>query len=128
MSEISIDSASTVNRDQASLKTAHPHSTKQRSRYTLKLKKKRKKRREPLRDRKQRSRNALIVVEVKMITTSQHFFKLAQNLHSGIGLDSKAHLQSRKKFISAMNAVSVPTSTLSGMGVLWRRDFSLLRV
>ena len=46
----------------------------------------------------------------------------------GIGLDSKAHLQSRKKFISAMNAVSVPTSTLSGMGVLWRRDFSLLRV
>ena len=48
MSEISIDSASTVNRDQASLKTAHPHSTKQRSRYTLKLKKKRKKRREPL--------------------------------------------------------------------------------
>ena len=42
MSEISIDSASTVNRDQASLKTTHPHSTKQRSRYTLKLKKKRK--------------------------------------------------------------------------------------
>ena len=127
MSEISIDSASTVNRDQASLKTAHPHSTKQRSLYTLKLKKKRKKRREPLRDRKQRSRNALIVVEVKMIT-SQRCFKLAQNLRSGIGLDSKAHLQSRKKFISAMNAVSVPTSTLSGMGVLWRRDFSLLRV
>ena len=42
MSEISIDSASTVNRDQASLKTTHPHSTKQRSQYTLKLKKKRK--------------------------------------------------------------------------------------
>ena len=40
MSEISIDSASTVNRDQASLKTTHPHSTKQRSQYTLKLKKK----------------------------------------------------------------------------------------
>ena len=40
MSEISIDSASTVNRDQASLKTIHPHSTKQRSQYTLKLKKK----------------------------------------------------------------------------------------
>ena len=40
MSEISIDSASTVNRDQASLKTAHPHSTKQRSQYTLKFKKK----------------------------------------------------------------------------------------
>ena len=125
MSEISIDSASTVNRDQASLKTTHPHSTKQRSQYTLKLKKKR---REPLRDRKQRSRNALIVVEVKMITTSGRCFKLAQNLRSGIGLDSKAHLQSRKKFISAMNAVSVPTSTLSGMGVLWRRDFSLLGV
>ena len=125
MLEISIDSASTVNRDQASLKTTHPHSTKQRSQYTLKLKKK--KRREPLRDRKQRSRNALIVVEVKMIT-SRRCFKLAQNLGSGIGLDSKAHLQSRKKFISAMNAVSVPTSTLSGMGVLWRRDFSLLRV
>ena len=64
MSEISIDSASTVNRDQASLKTTHPHSIKQRSQYTLKLKKK-KKRREPLQDRKQRSRNALIVVEVK---------------------------------------------------------------
>ena len=125
MSEISIDSASTVNRDQASLKTTHPLSTKQRSQYTLKFKKKR---REPLRDRKQRSRNALIVVEVKMITTSRCCFKLAQNLHSGIGLDSKAHLQSRKKFISAMDAVSVPTSTLSGMGVLWRRDFSLLRV
>ena len=128
MLEISIDNASTVNRDQASLKTAHPHSTKQRSQYTLKLKKKRKKRREPLRDRKQRSRNALIVVEVKMITTSQRCFKLAQNLRSGICLDSKEHLKSRKKFISAMNAVSVPTSTLSGMGVLWRRDFSLLRV
>ena len=42
MSEISIDSASTVNRDQASLKTTHPHSTKQRSQYTLKLKKKKK--------------------------------------------------------------------------------------
>ena len=42
MSEISVDSASTVNRDQASLKTTHPHSTKQRSQYTLKLKKKRK--------------------------------------------------------------------------------------
>ena len=126
MSEISIDSASTVNRDQTSLKTTHPHSTKQRSQYTLKLKKK--KRREPLRDRKQRSRNALIVVEVKMITTSRRCFKLAQNLRSGISLDSKAHLQSRKKFISAMNAVNVPTSTLSGMGVLWRRDFSLLRV
>ena len=40
MSEISIDSTSTVNRDQASLKTTHPHSTKQRSQYTLKLKKK----------------------------------------------------------------------------------------
>ena len=40
MSEISIDNASTVNRDQASLKTTHPHSTKQRSQYTLKLKKK----------------------------------------------------------------------------------------
>ena len=40
MSEISIDSASTVNRDQASLKTTHPHSTKQRSQYTLKFKKK----------------------------------------------------------------------------------------
>ena len=39
MSEISIDSASTVNRDQASLKTTHPHSTKQRSQ---KLKKKKK--------------------------------------------------------------------------------------
>ena len=39
MSEISIDSASTVNRDQASLKTTHPHSTKQRSQYTLKFKK-----------------------------------------------------------------------------------------
>ena len=127
MSEISIDSANTVNRDQASLKTTHPHSTKQRSQYTLKFKKK-KKRREPLWDRKQRSRNALIVLEVKMITTSRRCFKLAQNLHSGIGLDSKAHLQSRKKFISAMNAVSVPTSTLSEMGVLWRRDFSLLRV
>ena len=126
MSEISIDSASTVNKDQASLKTTHPHSTKQRSQYTLKFKKK--KRREPLRDHKQRSRNALIVVEVKMITTSRRCFKLAQNLRSGTGLDSKAHLQSRKKFISAMNAVSVPTSTLSGMGVLWRRDFSLLRV
>ena len=125
MSEISVDSASTVNRDQASLKTTHPHSTKQRSQYTLKLKIKR---REPLRDRKQRSRNALIVVEVKMITTSRRGFKLAQNLRTGIGLDSKAHLQSRKKFISAMNAVSVPTSTLSGMGVLWRRYFSLLRV
>ena len=128
MSEISIDSASTVNRDQASLKTTYPHSTKQRSQYTLKLKKKKEKRREPLLDRKQHSRNALIVVEVKMITTSRRCFKLAQNLRSGIGLDSKAHLQSRKKFISAMNAVSVPTSTLSGMGVLWRRDFSLLRV
>ena len=127
MSEISIDSASTVNRHQASLKITHPHSTKQRSQYTLKLKKN-KKNREPLRDRKQRSRNALIVVEVKMITTSRRCFKLAQNLRSGIGLDSKAHLQSRKKFISVMNAVSVPTSTLSGMGVLWRRDFSLLRV
>ena len=111
MSEISIDSASTVNRDQASLKTTHPHSTKQRSQYTLKLKKK--KRREPLRDRKQRSRNALIVVEVKMITTSWCCFKLAQNLRSGIGLDSKTHLQSRKKFISAMNAVSVPTSMIN---------------
>ena len=43
MSEISIDSASTVNRDQASLKTTYPHSTKQRSQYTLKLKKKKKK-------------------------------------------------------------------------------------
>ena len=43
MLEISIDSASTVNRDQASLKTTHPHSTKQRSQYTLKLKKKNKK-------------------------------------------------------------------------------------
>ena len=42
MSEISIDSASTVNRDQTSLKTTHPHSTKQRSQYTLKLKKKKK--------------------------------------------------------------------------------------
>ena len=42
MSEISIDSASTVNRDQASLKTTHPHSTKQRSQYTLKFKKKKK--------------------------------------------------------------------------------------
>ena len=42
MSEISIDSASTVNRDQASLKTTHPHSTKQRSQCTLKLKKKKK--------------------------------------------------------------------------------------
>ena len=42
MWEISIDSASTANRDQASLKTTHPHSTKQRSQYTLKLKKKRK--------------------------------------------------------------------------------------
>ena len=125
MSEISIDSASTVNRDQASLKTTHPHSTKQRSQYTLKLKKER---REPLRDHKQRSRNALIVVEVKTITTSRRCFKLAQNLRSGIGLDSKAQLQSRKKFISAMNAVGVPTSTLSGMGALWRRDFSLLRV
>ena len=125
MSEISIDSASTVNRDQASLKTTHPHSTKQRSQYTLKLKKKTTR---TVANRKQRSRNALIVVEVKMITTSRRFFKLAQNLRSGIGLDSKAHLQSRKKFISAMNAVSVPTSTLSGMGVLWRRDFSLLRV
>ena len=40
MSEISIDSASTVNRDQAGLKTTHPHSTKQRSQYTLKFKKK----------------------------------------------------------------------------------------
>ena len=40
MSEISIDSASAVNRDQASLKTTHPHSTKQRSQYALKLKKK----------------------------------------------------------------------------------------
>ena len=40
MSEISIDSASIVNRDEASLKTTHPHSTKQRSQYTLKLKKK----------------------------------------------------------------------------------------
>ena len=40
MSEISGDSASTVNRDQASLKTTHPHSTKQRSQYTLKFKKK----------------------------------------------------------------------------------------
>ena len=39
MSEISIDSASIVNRDQASLKTTHPHSTKQRSQYTLKFKK-----------------------------------------------------------------------------------------
>ena len=39
MSEISIDSASTVNRDQASPKNTHPHSTKQRSEYTLKLKK-----------------------------------------------------------------------------------------
>ena len=43
MSEISIDSVSTVNRDQARLKTTHPHSTKQRSQYTLKLKKKKKK-------------------------------------------------------------------------------------
>ena len=43
MSETSIDSASTVNRDQASLKTTHPHSTKQRSQYTLKFKKKKKK-------------------------------------------------------------------------------------
>ena len=42
MSQISIDSASTVNRDQASVKTTHPHSTKQRSQYTLKLKKKKK--------------------------------------------------------------------------------------
>ena len=66
MSEISIDSASTVNRDQASLKTTRPHSTKQRSQYTLKLKNKR---REPLRNRKQRSRNALTIVEVKMITS-----------------------------------------------------------
>ena len=106
MSEISIDSASTVNRDQASLKTTHPQSTKQQSHSEIK---KKKKRREPLRDRKQRSRNALIVVEVKMITTSRRCFKLAQNLRSGIGLDSKAHLQCRKKFISAMNAVSVPT-------------------
>ena len=40
MSEISIDSASTENRDQASQKTTHPHSTKQRSQYTLKKKKK----------------------------------------------------------------------------------------
>ena len=40
MSEISIDRGSTVNRDQASLKTIHPHSTKQRSQYTLKFKKK----------------------------------------------------------------------------------------
>ena len=40
MSEISIDSASTVNRDQASLKTTQfPILTKQRSQYTLKLKK-----------------------------------------------------------------------------------------
>ena len=43
MLEISMDSASTMNRDQASLKIAHPHSTKQRSRYTLKLKKEKKK-------------------------------------------------------------------------------------
>ena len=98
MSEISIDSASTVNRDQASLKTTYPHSTKQRSQYTLKLKKKKKKekRQEPLLDRKQHSRNALIVVEVKMITTSRRCFKLAQKLRSGIGLDSKAHLQSKR--------------------------------
>ena len=40
MSEISIDSASTVHRDQASLNTTYPHSTKKRSQYTLKLKKK----------------------------------------------------------------------------------------
>ena len=105
MSEISIDSASTVNRDQASLKTTHPHSTKQRSQYTLKLKKKERKTPRTVARSQTRSRNALIVVEVKMITTSRRCFKLAQNLRSGIGLDSKAHLQSRKKFISAMNAV-----------------------
>ena len=39
MLEISVDSASTVNRDQASLKTKHPHSTKQRSQYTVKFQK-----------------------------------------------------------------------------------------
>ena len=39
MSEISIDSASTVNRDQASLKTTHPHSTKQGYQYTPKFQK-----------------------------------------------------------------------------------------
>ena len=58
---ISTDSANTVNRNQASPKITHPHSTKRRSHYTLKLKKKKKQ--ESLRDREQRSRNALIIVE-----------------------------------------------------------------
>ena len=39
---ISINSACTVIRDQASPKITHPHSTKRRSEYTLKLKKKKK--------------------------------------------------------------------------------------
>ena len=39
---ISTDSANTVNRNQASPKITHPHSTKRRSHYTLKLKKKNK--------------------------------------------------------------------------------------
>ena len=67
---ISINSACTVIRDQASPKITHPHSTKRRSEYTLKLKKK--KSQESLRDHEQRSRNASIVVEAYRKRNDHH--------------------------------------------------------